>query len=176
MISSVGLIFVSSVSCSRCNFSIRQSGEKVISKSRLSKRLPHYISGKLYTSHPSSLALTHTSLSSPSSCYPEEIEHNVISHMVLKKKHCWAQVMKGKPKMRANEQLCHYLPISLSPHCEFHAANSSLCPCSDLWSRFGYRRGVVRLGGTPSSLQSSPVRNLQALELNCCRVPLRSFV
>lgn len=67
--------------------------------------------------------------------------------------------MKGKPEMRANEQLCHYLPISLSHRCEFYVANSSLCPCSDPWSRFGYQRAVTHLGGTPSSLKPGPVRN-----------------
>lgn len=82
--------------------------------------------------------------------------HSIYGKTHLKKNHCWAQVMRGKPEMRA---ICHYLPIPVCPRCEFHVTNSSLCPCSDLWSRFGYRRGVTRLRGTPSSLQTSPVRN-----------------
>lgn len=104
MISQVELIIALSVSCHWCNFSIRQSREKVISKSKGSKKkLSWCIKSKLHTLGSSFLTL-YTSLSSPSHCSPGEIQHNVIPRTVKHiKNHRWGQMMKEKPKLRANE-------------------------------------------------------------------------
>lgn len=157
-------IFMSSISCSWCHFSIRRSEEEVIPKSRLSQRLPQSINGKLYTSHPSFLALTHMShlsfiiilllsLGGLTQC------HSTYGRTYLKKitaGHKWWKESQRWGQMNSYVIICPFHSVP--------AVNSTLlihlCVLAQIYGAdLVIAGGVTRLGGTPSSLQSSPVRN-----------------